>query len=195
MNLCLNPNPEPRHYRGKPEQADPACSDPSWGQRDHHQHGSPGCSHHHRCKTTAQRCAVSFSSFSLTSWLQLRVLIIASVMSALCSLLYLSVHPTQRKEGGQEGTRKRADLSVVPLDTTGEGHHGGVCERPIPKKLHVLFTCRCQSFFFFFSLFSSSLYVCLVVIIKLEVCVCLGGVKSDNNKVVCFCLLTGCYWW
>lgn len=38
----------------------------------------------------------------------------------------LSVHPPQGKEGGQEGARERADLSAVPLDTTGEGHHGGV---------------------------------------------------------------------
>lgn len=39
-----------RHHRGEPEQADPACSDPTWGQWDHHQHGSPGRPHHHRCK-------------------------------------------------------------------------------------------------------------------------------------------------
>lgn len=36
------------------------------------------------------------------------------------------VHPPQRKEAGQEGARERADLSALPLDTTGEGHHGGV---------------------------------------------------------------------
>ena len=39
-----------RHYGGEPEQADPACSDPPWGQWDHHQHGSPGRPHHHRRK-------------------------------------------------------------------------------------------------------------------------------------------------
>lgn len=139
MNLCLNPNPESRHYGGKPEQTDPACSDPPRGQRDHHQHGSPGRSHHHRCKTTTKRhaCLLLFFFLYFLTLLcnQQWVLIISSV---LC----LSVHPAQRKEGGQEGTRKRADLSVVPLDTTGEGHHGGVFDGPLQKTLNVLyFTC------------------------------------------------------
>lgn len=52
---------------------------------------------------------------------------------------FLLVHPAQRKEGGQEGTRERADLSAVPLDTTGEGHHGGVSDGPVQKTLNVLY--------------------------------------------------------
>lgn len=60
---------------------------------------------------------------SLLCNLQL-ILIIISVWSILCPVLL--VHPPQRKEVGQEGARERADLSVVPLDTAGEGHHGGV---------------------------------------------------------------------
>lgn len=39
-----------RYHRGEPEQADPARSDPSRGQRDHHQHGPPRGAHHHRCE-------------------------------------------------------------------------------------------------------------------------------------------------
>lgn len=153
MNFCLNPNPKLRHYRGKLEQTDPACSDPPWGQRDHHQHGSPGCSHHHRCKTTTKTHASLLLFFFLCFFSllcnQQRILIISSVMSALCPVSYLLVHPTQRKEGGQEGTRKRADLSVVPLDTTGEGHHGGVFYGPIQKTLNVLYSTCCWVFFFF----------------------------------------------
>lgn len=38
------------------------------------------------------------------------------------------VHPAQRKEAGQEGARQRANLPAVPLDTAGQGHHGGVFE-------------------------------------------------------------------
>lgn len=37
-----------------------------------------------------------------------------------------SVHPPQREKGRQEGACERADLSAVPLDTTDQGHHGGV---------------------------------------------------------------------
>lgn len=54
-----------RYYRGKPEQTDPACSDSPWGQRDHHQHGSPGRSHHHRCKPTSMQRACLLLCFSL----------------------------------------------------------------------------------------------------------------------------------
>lgn len=50
-----------RHYGGEPEQADPARSDPPWGQWDHHQHGSPGRPHHHRRKIlTGRRSSVLF---------------------------------------------------------------------------------------------------------------------------------------
>lgn len=38
------------------------------------------------------------------------------------------VNPPPRKEAGQEGACERADLSAVPLDTPGQGHHGGVFE-------------------------------------------------------------------
>lgn len=62
-----------RHYRGKSEQTDPACSDPPWGQWDHHQHGSPWCSHHHRCETATQRHAILlFLSLELSYCLTIR---------------------------------------------------------------------------------------------------------------------------
>lgn len=49
--------------------------------------------------------------------------IVVTISSRLSPSL---VHPPPRKEAGQEGAREWADLSAVPLDTTGEGHHGGV---------------------------------------------------------------------
>ncbi len=61
---------------------------------------------------------------------QVIIIIMSSVCFALSFspprlLLPLLVHPPSRKEGGQEGACQRADLPAVPLDTTGEGHHGG----------------------------------------------------------------------
>ena len=47
-------------------------------------------------------------------------------LSPPCFFSPSSVHPPPRKEGGQEGACERADLSAVPLDATGQGHHGGV---------------------------------------------------------------------
>lgn len=73
--------------------------------------------------------------------LQLILIIILSVWSTPCPVSYLLVHPPQRKEVGQEGARERADLSVVPLDTAGEGHHGGVFVGSLQSTLNVHLTC------------------------------------------------------
>lgn len=128
---------------------------------------------------------------------QRQILIISSVMSALSSVFYPSVHPPPRKEVGQEGTRKRADLPVVPLDTTGEGHHGGVFDGPVQKWLNV-FDLTFFLFFFFIKsvhkrthlIFTASLGGHRARLLSSEKCVCVCVVKADNLS---FCLLTGCY--
>ena len=51
-----------------------------------------------------------------------------SLSHFLVSFFSSLVHPPPGKEVGQEGACERADLSAVPLDTTGQGHHGGVFE-------------------------------------------------------------------
>lgn len=63
------------------------------------------------------------------------------------------VNPAQRKEGGPEGTRQRANLPAVPLDTTGQGHHGGAfTERQLS---------RCSSEL------EEALYLCFVLFVVL----------------------------
>jgi len=123
-----------RYHRGEPEQADPARSDPSRGQRDHHQHGPPRGAHHHRreCPPPAPRSSPCPSGGTMAPALLREPCYppgcpqhpsgVAPVpppeppclKGSLCS--FCPVHPAPPEQAGAEGADQRADLPALPMD-------------------------------------------------------------------------------